>query len=330
MARRPLNTFSLSFLDCMCCGFGAIILVFIVIIHRVAENTESMVENLRVDARRQEVRVDALSSVVKDALAALHGIIAELAGLDADVARLSTRLEIAGAEARAKTPPPEPDEQTPRPTVGKAHEVQLIGLTMDGRRSLILVDASASMLDRTIVGVVQRRHRSAEEKRRAPKWRRTLAAVDWITQHLRGEFQIYTFDVYARPVIDGTEGQWLNAGDQAQLDRARAALHKRVPGGGTSLHAAVRAVAAMKPRPDSVYLLIDSLPTQGSQPLYGGTVTGRQRLTFFRQAVRELPRGVTVNVILYPLEGDPGAASAYWDLALATSGSLVSPSEDWP
>jgi hypothetical protein len=59
-------------------------------------------------------------------------------------------------------------------------------------------------------------------------------------------------------------------------------------------------------------------------------VTGRERLAHFWQAIRVLPRGVTVNVILYPLEGDPAAASAYWDLAIATRGALLSPSEDWP
>ena len=31
MARRPINVFGLSFLDCMCCGFGAVILVFMII-----------------------------------------------------------------------------------------------------------------------------------------------------------------------------------------------------------------------------------------------------------------------------------------------------------
>jgi len=30
------------------------------------------------------------------------------------------------------------------------------------------------------------------------------------------------------------------------------------------------------------------------------------------------------------MEGDPLAASAYWQLALASRGSLISPSRDWP
>ena len=47
-------------------------------------------------------------------------------------------------------------------------------------------------------------------------------------------------------------------------------------------------------------------------------------------ALEQLPRGAPVNVILFPMEGDPDAPSAYWKLAVATSGSFLSPSKDWP
>ena len=33
---------------------------------------------------------------------------------------------------------------------------------------------------------------------------------------------------------------------------------------------------------------------------------------------------------LFPIEGDPMAASAFWKLALATRGSFMSPAKDWP
>jgi hypothetical protein len=43
-----------------------------------------------------------------------------------------------------------------------------------------------------------------------------------------------------------------------------------------------------------------------------------------------LVKGVPINVILLPMEGDPMAAAAYWRLAQITRGSFLSPSEDWP
>jgi hypothetical protein len=39
---------------------------------------------------------------------------------------------------------------------------------------------------------------------------------------------------------------------------------------------------------------------------------------------------VPINVLLYPLEGDPYSSPAYWTLALQTGGSMMAPSEDWP
>jgi hypothetical protein len=86
----------------------------------------------------------------------------------------------------------------------------------------------------------------------------------------------------------------------------------------------------MKPQPDNVYLLVDGLPTLGSGPARRRTVTGDERLRYFQSAVRGFPRGIPINVILYPFEGDPGAASAFWALSIYTKGSFMSPSEHWP
>ena len=48
------------------------------------------------------------------------------------------------------------------------------------------------------------------------------------------------------------------------------------------------------------------------------------------RALRELPRGIPVNVFLYPLEGDYSAPIHYWVLANRTGGSFISVSRDWP
>lgn len=87
----------------------------------------------------------------------------------------------------------------------------------------------------------------------------------------------------------------------------------------------------LKPAPDNIYLLTDGLPTQAKQAPGGVTpVKPAQRATFFNQAVRELPGRVPVNVLLYPMDGDPDAAGFFWRLAIATKGSFLTPSRDWP
>ena len=109
-----------------------------------------------------------------------------------------------------------------------------------------------------------------------------------------------------------------------------AALQGVVPENGTNLYRGLAAIKAMRPRPDNVILLVDGLPTQGEPPSRRATVTGTQRVRLFNKAVAELRGGIPINVILFPMEGDPDAASAYWKLAVATRGSFMSPAEDWP
>ena len=47
-------------------------------------------------------------------------------------------------------------------------------------------------------------------------------------------------------------------------------------------------------------------------------------------AVRSIPRRLPVNVMLFPMDGDPEAAGYFWELAVASGGSLLTPSRDWP
>ena len=74
----------------------------------------------------------------------------------------------------------------------------------------------------------------------------------------------------------------------------------------------------------------DTVPGLGAGRAWSNRVSGEKRLQRFEEAVRVLPSRVPVNIILYPMEGDPAAASAYWRLAVATGGSFFCPSRDWP
>ncbi|MCG8461164.1 MAG: VWA domain-containing protein [Holophagales bacterium] len=188
------------------------------------------------------------------------------------------------------------------------------------------------MLADTVVNVIVRRNLSDAEKKRSAKWRRAVATVDWLATQMPGDshFQIYGFAESAGPVLSGTRGEWLEAADREQMSQAMDALGQVVPEGGTNLEAAFRTIAGLRPGPDNVLLITDGLPTQGSRKSRKGTVSGRERLRLFDRAVDALPRGVPVNVVLFPMEGDPMASSAFWKLSLATRGAFLSPPEDWP
>ena len=64
LRRRNIEVFSLSFLDCICCGFGAIILLFVlskfaqpVIIERVREDLQSVI--VKLEEERHEIQGDS-------------------------------------------------------------------------------------------------------------------------------------------------------------------------------------------------------------------------------------------------------------------------------
>jgi hypothetical protein len=363
MARRSVNPISLSFLDAMTCGFGAIVLLFMVINAGVRLRAGNLTSDLSAEVNRLEVEVldghenladlrNSLRELERRIVAArglssrlleiLQEIRQELATFEEStiarrehVDRLKSDLRTLEEEARrlsAAAPSQEVPGDRLRSFIGDGDRQYLTGLKVGGRRILVLLDSSASMLADTVVNVIRRRNLPDPEKLRARKWRQAVRTVDWLTTQLPRDsrFQIYTFAEEARPVVDGTDGQWLDAGDRATLERAVAAVRGLVPAGGTNLHRGLQALERLQPRPDNLILLVDSLPTQGARPARGATVDADQRLKLFREAVERLPAATPVNVILFPMEGDPKAPSAYWQLAIRTGGSFLTPTEDWP
>jgi hypothetical protein len=363
MKRRRVSVFSLSFLDCICCGLGAVILLFVVVNaksalrrdevtvdlrakvtrleHEVLEEKKGLIElrNTLDDTNQQWVTAQGLSEQLiqtarqsekelahyeNETLASkahINQLKADLKSLEEDVKRLR-----AGAQAqedygdRLRTFPGEGDRQ------------YLTDLKLGGRRIFILVDASASMLGETIVEIIRRRNLDNSEKLRSAKWKQAVATVEWLTANLpiTSQYQLYAFNETAVPVLPSTQGVWLDAAHVDVLNQAVAALHDVIPQKGTSLRNAFQSMTDMSPVPDNIFLLTDSLPTMGADKPRQTRVSGNKRLRLFHEAIRKLPPNVPVNIILFPMEGDPAASSVFWRLAYDTKGSLLCPSKDWP
>ena len=363
MRRRPTSTFNISFIDAILCGFGAAVLLFLTVNAQslakrnertldlqgeVARLEEALLQGQRdrvavrnaLQETQQEVgRYQGLADRITQDIAAKRVQLAELEkgtlATQADVERL--KADIRSAEEGVKrleagaTTSKVPGDRL-REFAGEGDRQYLTDLKMGGQRILILVDASASMLGASIVAVLRQRNLPDAPKVRARKWQRAINTADWLTTLLpvASHFQLYVFNESAVPVIANSDGRWLAAGDPQNLNAALDGLRRVIPGGGTSLHHAFAVVKRMQPHPDNIFLLTDSLPTQGQAKGSKTTVSAAERLRHYHNAVKELPSGIPVNVILFPLEGDPAAASAFWRLALATRGSFLNPAEDWP
>jgi hypothetical protein len=348
--RRRGNPFSLSFLDIMACGFGAVTLLFLILRHNSMivptpdEFLAAEVDLLQVDIRDAEAeRVELLNSIEE-----LELQLVEAQGLSRrfltqvqeaeesiqsdpnEVAMLRRQVE----ELERETASMEDVEfgDKVRQFIGEGDRQYLTGLKLGGERVMILVDASASMLADTVVNAIRRRNMEDVVLKQSPKWQWTMRTVEWLLAQLppSSRFQVYLFNTSAHPAIIGSEGQWLDAADSLALEEAVAGLRDFSPGGGTSLENGLAALADFAEPPDNVFLLTDGLPTQGRSPPSKYMVSGEQRRRNFLDAIKRLPKGAPINTILFPMEGDPEAAALFWQLAMSTQGAFISPSRDWP
>ncbi|MFM1897611.1 MAG: hypothetical protein RLZZ385_2685 [Pseudomonadota bacterium] len=359
--RRTFNPLSLAFLDVMSCGFGAVVLIFLILDHasdvqaiegdpqisaevdllerEILEGQLGLVQirNTVADISLEVVTAEGLASRIQqqindfmEELAAMEN--ESLARVD-DIEQLRADIQALEEELlRLQASALESEGSSVRQFLGDGDRQYLTGLFLGGNRILILVDTSASMLDETLVNIIRTRNMSDTDKRNAPKWRRVVRTVDWITSQLpiTSQYQIYTFSEATAAAIQGTEGQWLEVADRDQLNQAVTNVEETVPEAGTNMQQLFQAVAAMRPQPDNIFLITDGLPTLGSRRNADNLVTPSERLELFEDAVEVLPERIPVNVILMPLEGDPSAAGAYWQLAQASRGAFITPSKDWP
>jgi hypothetical protein len=183
------------------------------------------------------------------------------------------------------------------------------------------------------VNVIRMRNMSEPRKLLSEKWRRAVSTVDWLAAQIpeKSRFQMYVLNTTAEPLVEGSGGKWLEGRDPKALNDALRALREIVPAEGTSLENAFAVIDQLVPRPDNVILVTDGLPTQGaSAPPFRKTIDGDGRLRLFERAFDRYPKDVPFNVILFAMEGDPSAASAFWVASRRTGGAFMSPSKDWP
>lgn len=359
--RRQVTPLSLAFLDVMFCGFGAVILIFLILDHSstVGQNQTNPSLAAEIDLLEEEVKEGELGLVrVRNTLSDTDYEVVEAQGLARQIQeQIDTFLQelaalenssVASEESveklradiqsleeellRLQATALEQEGNNVRQFIGDGNRQYLSGFFLGGQRILILVDSSTSMLDSTLINIIRTRNLSDDRKKQAPKWQRVVKTVDWVSTQLpiTSRYQIWKFsDTYAS-AVPGTEDQWLEVADRDQLNDAIENIGDTVPSNGTNMEQVFRAVANMNPLPDNIFLITDGLPTLNDRSNPDALVTPNERIELYEQAVAELPSGVPVNTILMPLEGDPSASAAFWQLAQYSQGSYLTPSKDWP
>lgn len=348
--RRTQQIFSISFLDCICCGFGGVLLLFVLVAGKTSDEEERQLAEIRevlgqfeFDVKSREERIEALSqqarhdegeseetelrnTVTEKEVTELEQTLAKLLQSESKMRKDLEEL-LAEKEELAKTEVPDP---VPIPNVERRQ--YLTGFELEGEHILFLVRASGSMVGNTIEEAIELQSKSDDEKRESAKWTRVVDSVRWMISALPAEssFQVLLFNEETKPLIETHAIDWIYRDDQEMIQEVLDALAEFVPEGGANMERAFSVARSMTTVPDSVVLLTDGLPTQSDSYASGEFVTETDRVRFFNAAARIAAPGIPVNTILYPLEGDPASPFLFWQLADRTKGALVSPAPSWP
>ncbi len=348
--RRSTPIFSLSFLDCICCGFGGVLLLFVLVAgkqrnareQQMAEIREEIgrfefdvkskrdkIEELTLEFQEQEKRRDDLqtrNTVTLEELSELEKTLARLMQQESEI-RKELEEQLAEKEKLATTEVPDP---VPIPNVKRRQ--YLTGFQLEGEYILFLVRASGSMVGDTVEEAIAMQSKSDEEKRNSKKWQRVVKSIRWLISSLPegSAFQIMLFNDETKPLIDSYSFDWVARDDGERIREMLDELGEVVPGGGCNLERAFLEIRGLSTVPDALVMLTDGLPTLSDS--YGSSefVTDEDRVRFFQAAQRVAAPDIPVNTILYPLEGDPASPFLFWQLADKTKGALVSPAPSWP
>lgn len=349
--RQENEQFGLSFLDCICCGFGAILLIFVLTTGKKANVSRGQVSDAQEIIDRLQVQIDAeveeaqeIRSVIETQTDEIGNVVDQKETLEEQVISREERLSLLLEEISTIQDElnkqmedaeniPRVDDLPPLPLPNPEKRQYLTNFRLEGERLLFLVESSGGMLDTTIEGAVALSKQSEQERRNAAKWKQTRDMLRWFIANMNpgSRYQVAFFNSTTETILSDTPlGEYMDPLDTENTDKVLQRLREIIPGGGANLERAFQRINGLDLLPDNVILIVDGLPTESDSVPRGEIVDENARINMFVAALRVKPPEVPFNVLLLPFEGDPTAAIFYWSLANYSRGALVTPSRTWP
>ena len=340
----------------MSCGLGAVILMFLLVKKNSQEEVteKSMPQNnLEIELLKKEERSLLADNVnlknLKNKLTNQEG---ELKLNTEDYENILTlqkekekenNFQIKELEARLKNINIKNDENELN-LEGEGQQEYLIGLEIKGKKVAILLDSSSSMTDEKLIDIIKRKTQSDENIKKGPKWQRTIRIVKWLLARLPNDSRVTVVKFSDNSKILGEKNWYDN--NSKDLSLLYSEVNRVIPKNATNLHAAFKSISQMNDKPDEIFLITDGLPTVGNKNINNSffsncnsivgnanKISGSCREKLFLSSINDAKTvisNIKVNVILLPLEGDPGASKNFWKLAAQNQGLLFVPSKDWP
>jgi hypothetical protein len=137
--RREVEATGLSFLDCICCGFGAIILLLVITKIREPAIRAEVRDQMTVDVVRLDAQQDDLQDKLEAARAERELVEAEL------LRKRALRAKLQASLTRLTSLPPDLPAPEPAPPLPALDPSAVLGLPADSEYVIFILDTSGSM-----------------------------------------------------------------------------------------------------------------------------------------------------------------------------------------
>ncbi|MGB0418406.1 MAG: hypothetical protein ACPGF8_02335 [Opitutales bacterium] len=211
--RRSIEVFSLSFLDCLCCGFGAILLLFLLSLSRQSSpkaSNENTLSELRTElfeleqsliAKTQQLEQQEASQAITSEFEKIQN---SLQPLKSKLQRLENQLQTS-LDALDQYEREQEEQQRILKTFN-ATPITPIGLPNDATHLAFIIDTSGSM-----------RHPFTQQLHAA-----VLQEIQALLKQLGKVEKIQFLDSSGRYLLQSTRGQWIDNQRSAQQQAMRA------------------------------------------------------------------------------------------------------------
>ena len=332
--RRETQSSALSFMDCICCGFGAVLLLFILTAKKqITLSSEEASQALDAE-QTLHIAMDAAQAqqrALDQAIAAPDpqpdSNATSLAELAAEQERLAQAIEEKAAALTALEIEHDPTDTVAGLNRPSADQSYLSGLRLRGPRAVILLENSGSMLAANAQSALEMIRKGSGTS--SAKWLRAKAAVRAVLAAIpQGtEVAIFQMNETAAPLSGSADSPYIDPYDNSALLTTLERLDTLEATGGNDLANALRAIGQLKERPSSLLLIGDGLPSAPNPSQR--SLSEADRVQLFNRALATRP-SYPFNAILFPFEGDPSAAGLFWQLSGRTNGITLIPDNDWP
>ena len=345
LRRKQLNAFSLSFIDIMACGLGAVALMFVFVKEATFSPLNESFEN---EILPIELEIESINEDINFKEKEILNINNEIQMTERSAKNSKQKIEVANNvienlinqnnELSASLKNINKKSETKYKPVKKSY---ISGCNVTGKKIILLLDSSKSMLHKDLVEIIRLSVEEDSIKKNTEKWKKAKDILRWLSFNLPSDAKVLIAKFNTELIIYPDTKDWTDANNTLEIEKQILFLLNEAPNKGTNLQKSIEQLKNWNDA-DSIYLITDGLPTLAKKSnsqsrlnrcLEKDTVSSECRQLFFDKFVEsysDIFPNTKFNTILLPMIGDPIATFKYSVFSKENDGCFLTSSDDWP